>query len=358
MGNYLIDEKLDTIKVENNDFSFIYTVIQLLYNLKNNIKKTKVNFDNSKTPLFSLFKKIFEENDKKKIDLEKQSKYIYKIITEKYNLKIGDSPGKIIIQILEILNLEENNGYVNDSGEKYIMANFSSPMQLFNLNMSFNAFEKYYKKKNNGIISQLFHGYYLTTNFFPNSMSNMYIFNYYSVYELNVAYIHNQLRKEKISLFECINELKKPKKDVFNGIFQCLVSHNIYTLPRFLIFFMKREDNNNNNNFYGDITLETECDFSSVLFQNNNNNNKYKLIHIIKQKRYMVKQQEKKKENYNDWYEADEQNNSMSNHKYLFITRDNNDKYNSYDDSNYNQKYSLEENELDYYNHIFVYERQ
>ena len=357
MGNFnLNDEGLEKIKVEKDDFSFIYTVIQLLYNLKNNIKKTKVNLDDSKTPLFSLFKKIFEE-DEKKIDLEKQSKYIYKILTEKYNIKIGDSPGKIIIQILEILNLEENNGQVNDSGEKYIMAIFNNQLPLFNLNFSFNAFEKYYKKKNNGIISQLFHGYYLTTNFFPNSMSNMYIFNYYSVYELNVTYVYNQLRKEKekISLFECINELKKQKKDIFSGFFQCLVSHNIYTLPRFLIFFIKREDNN--NNFYGDIALEKECDFSSVLFQNNNNNNKYKLIHIIKQKRYMVKQQEKKQNN-NDWYDADEQNNSMNNHKYLFITRDNNDKYYSYDDNNYNQKYSLDQNEQGYYNHIFVYQKQ
>ena len=353
MGNYILnDEGLDTIKVENDDFSFIYTVIQLLYNLKNEIK-TKVNLDDIKTPLFLIFKKIFEEKEKKKIDLEKQSKYIYKILKEKYKLEIGDSPGKIIIQILEILNLEENNGLLNDSGEKYIMAN--NLMALFNLNMSFNAFEKNYKKNNNGIISKLFHGYYLTTKFIPNFMSSIYIFNYYSVYELNVTYIYNQLGKDKISLFECIKELKKQKKDTFSGFFQCLVSHNIYTLPRFLIFFMKREENNNNN-FYGDIILEKECDFSSVLFQNNNNNNKYKLIHIIKQKRYMVKQQEKK-ENYNDWYEADEQN-SKNNHKYLLITRDSEDKYYSYNDDIYKQKYSLDENDQDYYNHIFVYQKQ
>lgn len=353
MGNFILnDEGLEKIKVENNDFSFIYTVIQLLYNIKNNIK-TKVNLDDSKTPLFSLFKKIFEENDKK-IDLEKQSKYIYKILTEKYKLEIGDSPGKIIIQILEILNLEENNGQINDSGEKIILANSNNPMALFNLNISFNAFENYYKKNNNGIISQLFHGYCLTTKFFPNLMQNMYIFNYYSVYELNVTYIHNQVGKDKISLFECIKELKKPKKDMLYGMFQCFVSHSIYTLPRFLIFFIKREDN---NKFYGDIALEKECDFSSVLFQNNNNNNKYKLIHIIKQKRYMVKQQETKQD-YNDWYEADEQNNSMNKHKYLFIARYSEDKYYSYDDNNYNQKCSLDENEQQYYNHIFVYEKQ
>ena len=72
------------ITVERDDFSFIYTVIQLLYNLRHHIR-INAYLDDSNAPLFSLLNKIFEENDDKKIWLENNYKLIYKIITENYN---------------------------------------------------------------------------------------------------------------------------------------------------------------------------------------------------------------------------------------------------------------------------------
>ena len=297
------------ITVERDDFSFIYTVIQLLYNLRHHIR-INAYLDDSNAPLFSLLNKIFEENDDKKICLEKNYKLIYKIITENYKLKIGDSPGKILIQILEILNFEENGHKLNDVWEKSIVTNQNLFMNSFYLNKSYNDFDNHYKKYNRGIISKLFHGYFLTKRLLPNFNNNiMHIFNYYSVYELNISYIYRSLNsngksKTQISLFDCINVSKERKIENFYN-YPCYVCHFIYTLPHFLIFFITREEND--NNFYGDIVFENKCDFSSMIYQNNNNNNKYKLVYIIKQKRYMVKSEEKQNYNSNgDWYEDDE----------------------------------------------------
>jgi hypothetical protein len=270
-------EETSHIKVQSDDFSFIYTVIQLLYNL-NHHTAINANLDYSNAPLFSLLNKIFKEDDKN-VCLEKNTKLIYKIITEHYKLKIGDSPGKILIQILEILNYEENGHKVNDVWEKSILNNQNLFWNSFNLKQSYNDFDNHYKKYNRGIISKLFHGYYLTKRSFPNFNNNiMHFFNYYSVYELNISYVYRSLNsngksKAKISLFDCIKFLKERK--IENFYCPCFVCHLIYTLPHFLIFFITKEENN--NNFYGDIVFEKECDFSSMIYQNNNNNNnKYK----------------------------------------------------------------------------------
>ena len=56
-------EETSHINVESDDFSFIYTVIQLLYKLKNHII-TNANLNDSNAPLFSLLNKIFKEDDK------------------------------------------------------------------------------------------------------------------------------------------------------------------------------------------------------------------------------------------------------------------------------------------------------
>ena len=348
MGN----EQYDDVHFENDDSSFIYTAIQILYKIKD-FKNIIIN-DNpnnySENQLWTSLKDIFQK-DENNLDLENNSKRIYKIITEKYNLKIGDSPGKILIQIFEILNCEENGNNINEIWEKSIMKNNNLLMNALDKNKAYNDFYMNYEKNNKGKLAKLFHGFLLTKRAIMNSML-MHFFNYYCVYEINITSIakeKNLAQNVNISLFDCINNLKTTKMDFFNNM-NCFVEHHMYKLPKYLFFFINRDDNSIANDLnYGD-----DPDFSSLVYNNGNNNGKnckYKLIFIIKQKRYIVKKREKEKEN--DWFEEGNFDNNMN--KFITIQRELNGKYISLDKNNYPEKYKG--NDEDYYINVLVYEK-
>ena len=98
---------LKIITAPNNDFSFIFTVLQALNNL-NNFKKFILNYNSEqKKNILSLhLQKIFK-NDVNKC-LINNSKLIHDIIIKRFYY-IEDNPGKLIFQILELLRQEHEN---------------------------------------------------------------------------------------------------------------------------------------------------------------------------------------------------------------------------------------------------------
>ena len=345
MGN----NQYNDVNFENDDSSFIYTAIQILYNLtefKNIIINDNYNY--SEDQLWSSLNDIFQK-DAHNLDLENNSKKIFTIITKKYNLEIGDSPGKILIQIFEILNYEENGNKINDIWEKSIMKDSNLFMKTLFINQAYADFLTNYQDKNKGKLAKLLHGFLLTKRGMMNSV--MHFFSYYCVYEINITSIakEKKLPQDKnISLFECIYYLQKTKMDFFNNM-NCMVEHYMYDkLPKYLFFFINRDDKSMAN----DLSCDKEVDFSSLVYNGGNNNNKnykYKLIFVIKQKRYIVKNKEKRK----DWYEDDNVNDNMN--KFITIQRQANDKYICFDKNNYSQKCIINDN--DYYINVLVYEK-
>ena len=100
-------KKLKYIKVVNNDFSFIFTILQALNNLssfKNFIVNYKLKEDEK---LLSLYLQNIFKNDVNN-KLIYNSKLIQYIIIKRFYY-IEDNPGKLIFQILELLRQEHEN---------------------------------------------------------------------------------------------------------------------------------------------------------------------------------------------------------------------------------------------------------
>lgn len=350
------EEDLDKIIVENDDFSFIYTAIQLLYHLDK--FKNKFKAEESQEKILSYYINKILEKSETSIELTKYSKIIYKIITENYKLEIGKSPGEILIQILQILNLEENGLKPNDDWEKKVLQNNNLLQRTFIINYSFQDFIQDFNNNNKGIISELFTGFLLTKRKMSNNMPyEMFFFSNFLVFEINISRISNSLQKkgnEQLSLFECIYEMGKAKIDFSHqGL---LVEHHMYTLPEYLIFFIKREEN---INYFGDLSLIEEYDFSPVLYpkinQSNNNEtqknkNFYELTGFIKQKRYMAKKGPKSSNQ--GWFSGNDDN--EGNNKYSFIYQIPNKGYFRYNDGNYKEKYKMKSDDNESYYNVLL----
>ena len=355
---------------QNDDDSFIYTTIQILYNLKDfkNYIATLEFPENSPKKLEILLKRIFNK-DEDKINLEKYSKKIYKLITKTYNLEVIDSPGKILTQIIEILNFEENNNKVN-IWEETVSQNNQLFMNTLNQNQALNDFLNIYKKEFNNKINEFFHGTLLKRRKLQNMNNIMYFFSYYSVYELNLSYLYTSLtskgkntkntrtNKDEISLFDCISDMKTPKNDIFNNQ-PSLVEYHMFNSPHYLIFLLNREYENYNK-YFGDLIFPKEDDFSQMLVMKDKNNH-YKLVSIIREKKYMVKVQKKSEntdENY-EWYEEDDNKNKNDKitNKYMAIYRGEDDKFYNYNKENKKNQINLNEKDDDYYDYILVYEK-
>lgn len=367
-------EGIDQGKFVNKDNSFIYTAIQILYNLKdfkNYIVEQEFTEDSNKK-LAILLKRIFIK-DEKKINLEKYSKKIHKIINQIYGLEIGDTPGKILIQIIELLNYEENGNKIN-IWEETILQNQQLFMNTMNQYQALNDFSNIYQKENNTKINEFFHGILLKRIKIQN-LQIMYFFSNYCIFELNLAYIYQGLaskgkntknpetKKEEISLFDCISYMKIAKTDIFNNE-PCLIENHMFTASRYLIFLLKREYENINNKYYGDITYPKKCtDFSKFIIQNKNKQINFKLVSIIKEIKFIAKRKKNKKNNDDDnfeWYEEDDDNNNNNDeiiNKYRTIFKEEDDKFYCYNNKNKKEKINLDEKDEDYMEHILVYEK-
>ena len=370
------NEGNNQISFQNKDISYIYTTIQILYNLKDfkkYIVEQEVPEDSDKK-LAVLLRRIFLKEEKN-INLEKYSKKIYKLINNKYDLELGDTPGKILIQIIELLNFEENGNKIN-IWEETVIQNQNLFMNTMNQLQALNDFKNIYQKENNTKINEFFHGILLKRIKIQN-FQIMHIFSNYCVYELNIPYIYQNLaskgkniknpetKKEEISLFDCISYMKIAKKDVFNNE-PCIIENHMYTTARYLFFLLKRESENNNNTFYGDITYpEKYTDFSNLIIDKNKNNN-FKLVSIIKEIKFMAKNKKKKQNDDDDdkyeWYEEDDDNNNSNKNeeitnKYITIIKDENDNFYCYNKDNIKVKINLDKKDDESMEHILVYEK-
>ena len=355
-------EEEKNINFDNDDNSFIYTAILLLYYLWDfrkyiTEKEYSENSKNNNQELGKLLKKIFvKDNDK--INLEKYAKKIYLLITKKYQLEINVSAGKILILLLEILNYEENGGKIN-IWENSILQNSQLFQNIFNKDNAFNDFVKWNKENHDTKMSDFFRGILLKRKKVLN-INYIYIFSSYFVYELDLPYISSSLSmkgnqiKNIISLKECVLDMKTAKNDIFNGQ-PCYTEHFMYDAPPLLIFFLNR--GNDNYTFNGYITFKQKDDFS--IFFNKKEKEQvinYKLISLIKEKKFNVKKK-KKEDKTKDEQIVENNNYGKTQDKFLFIYREDK-KYYYYDDVNKKSiKIEIEENDKDYYNHVLVYKK-
>ena len=165
-------KELKYIKVVNNDFSFIFTILQALNNLSS-FKNFIVNYKlkNNEKLLILYLQNIFK-NDVNN-DLIYNSKLIQYIIIKRFYY-IEDNPGKLIFQILELLRQEhENKKPPIDANNQGINNN---EIIAFN-----NFISKYSKENFNNQIAQFFHFFLQKRIMFNNNIIN-YSYNFKCIF--------------------------------------------------------------------------------------------------------------------------------------------------------------------------------
>ena len=362
------EEEEKKIVFENYDSSFIYSAILVLYNIEK-FKKFLIEKElpeDSKKKLSILLKKIFLKEEKK-INLEKYSKRIYKILTEFYKLDVGKTPGKIIIQILEILNYEESK--IVNSWDDLLIQNPQLFMNTCNQYSSFQDYKNNYKNKNVNGITKLFFGDLLMRR--KLNMNILYFYDSFCALEINLKYCYDtfpfkgrnvknpRTQKDEIHLLDCILDLKTANMGFYNGI-PCLVEYHIFTPAPYLIIVFNRE--NENGTYYGNINFPDKINFFDLIINKENNKTYlYELVSIIKEKKYIVKKRNKneKSEDINDWVVDDGSNNNNKNDgvsdKYLAIFQKEDKKYYYLDQEKKMRILKLGDLVDDYYIHILVY---
>lgn len=360
-------EEEKNITFDNNDNSFIYTAFLILYNLgpfKKHITEEEFK-ENTSRQMCKLLKRIFLKDDVNKINFGKYSKKIFNLITKKYKLDIGDSPGKILIQILEILNLEINHGKII-IWEDFIMQNPQLFANTFNQQQALNDFLNGNKEYHNSKISELFHGILLIRRQLSNNPNIMHFFSNYCVIELDLPFIYQsyitlgknmkniKTQKDEISLIDCLIYMKITKNDIFNGQ-QGFVEHHIYKGPPFLIFLLKRT--NDMNTYKGDFIFNKEENLSQlIMMKENNKNNIYKFISAIKEKKIVVK---KRKTDENKWFQEEDNNhkNEKTDDKYLAMFGGENNNFYYYNNKNEKKIFDVDGNDEDFYYHVLIFEK-
>ena len=358
------DEK--NIPFENDDSSFIYTAFLILYKLKNfrkYILEQEIR-ENTTRQMLKLLQRIFSKDHADQINVGKYSKKILNIIKNRYKLEIGNSPGKILIQILELLHYEENHGSMI-IWEESIMQNQQLLINTFNQSQALNDFLKGNKEYQKTKIAEFFHGILLTRRQLFNNPNIMHFFSYYCVIELDLPFIYQSYlalgknmknqntQKEEISLIDCLLFMKVSKNDNFNGQ-PGLVEYHIYKAPPFLIFLLKRE--NGNNAYKGDFTFKKEENLSQlIMLKENNYKNIYKLISVIKEKKFVVK---KRKIEENKWFQENDNNkNDKTDDKYLDFFLDENNNFYYYNKNKEKKRVNIDEKDEDFYVHILVFQK-
>ena len=360
-------EEEKNVTFENNDSSFIYTAFLVLYHLlefKNYVRGIKFN-ENTSRKMYKLLNRIFMKDDVDKINFGKYSKKISILIRKTYGLDIGDSAGKILIQILEILNWEENHGKVN-IWENSILQNQKLFENIFNIEQAYQDFINGNKEYQKTTIVELFHGILLTKRQLFINPNIMFFFSYFCVIELDLPFIHQsytsfgknmkniKTQKDEISLLDCLLFMKYTKNDIFNEQ-QGFVEHHIYKGPLFLIFLLKRE--NDSNTYKGDFTFNEKENLSELIIMKENiKNNNYTLISVIKEKKIVVK---KRKIDEDKWIqeEDDKYTNDKTDDKYLFIFRGENNNFYYYNKKIEKNIFNLADKDEDFYYHILVFKK-
>ena len=329
-------KELKYIKVVNNDFSFIFTILQALNNLssfKNFIVNYKLKEDEK---LLSLYlQKIFKNDVNNKLIYN--SKLIQYIIIKRFYY-IEDNPGKLIFQILELLRQEHKN--------KKLPIDIKNNQNINNNEIiAFNNFISEYSKENfNNQIAELFHFFIQKRIMFNNNIIN-YSYNFKCIFEFNLLDIFNsgkcslnmQTQLPMINLFECISATLSPKFTNFNNM-QCMEQEFLYSTSSYLIFIMNRRGEN--NNYYCGHFLYNDTINLSQFIVRDDNKNEYILTSIIKERMNLIQNN------------SDNGENTIYN--YITINRDENGQFYYYE-GNLKKNGMFENNE--YFEHVLIYKQ-
>ena len=328
-------KKLKYIKVVNNDFSFIFTILQALNNL-NNFKRFILNYNSEQNKnKLSLYLQYIFLNDVNN-DLIYNSKLIHDIIIKRFYY-IEDNPGKLIFQILELLRQEhENKKPPIDANNQGINNNEI---------IAFNNFISEYSKENfNNQIAELFHFFLQKRIMFNNNIIN-YSYNFNCIFEFNLLDIFNagkcrfnmQTQLPMINLFECISATLSPKYTNFNNM-QCIEQEFLYSTSSYLIFIMNRRGEN--NNYYCGHFIYSDTINLSQFIVKDDNKNEYILTSIIKERMNLIQNNSDNEEN--------------TNYNYITINRDENGQYYYYE-GNLKKNGMFVNNE--YFEHVLIYKQ-
>jgi len=343
-NSYKITKRdLNEIIVENDDFSFVYSVYSSLFIL-NKFKNFILNYK-SKNNIYigKTLKEIFKQNpDKEKNNrINNSKKIIYRIKKKKNNF--GKTAGSIIIQILDLLNEEQIEGKYQRHSDNFANINNLIALQ--------NYVESHQKLYLNNDFSNLFHG--LLKRKIIVNQNIFYSYECFSYIELNLVDIYNKLLTEgrvisnsfnppKINLIDAIREEFSSRKSIFNFC-QSVEEKSIHSTAPYLIFILNSQKSSNNQiyNFfnYGIFVYDQEINIS-CLVENPENKNKYKISSIIK---------EKSINNINS-----NSNNNDCNCKYIYNNVDKCGQFYYYEN---NSKIPGIFNKPGYYDHVLIYKQ-
>ena len=342
-NSYKINKgELNNIKVENDDFSFVYSVYSSLFNL-NNFKNFILNYK-SKSDIYigKTLKEIFKQNPEiEKINRINNSKKIIYRIKQKKKI-FGKTAGSIIIQILDLLNEEQIEGKNRKHSDSFANTNYLI------------AFKEYFESHKllyfNNKFSELFHGL-LKRKITVNNQNIFYSYDCFSYIELNLVDIYNKLSSEGrvfynsfnapvLNLIDAINEEFSSRNSIFNCL-QSFEQKSIYSTAPYLIFILNSQKYYQNQiyNFFnvGFFVYGQEIDIA-CLAECTENTNKYKISSIIKEKSII----------YNNAYNND------YNCKYI---NNNVDEYGQFYYYENNNKISGIFNKPGYYDHVLIYKQ-
>lgn len=304
MGIYCYQEiisnrELNKIKVPDDDFSFIYTAFQALYNL-NTFKSFILKYESkSDIEIGKSLKEIFKRNINNQ--LIKNSKIIFYRIKEK-NQNVANSPGKVIFQILDLLKQAHHPKNTNNTNI------WNTNMNGINNNIEnqnfFDYLEQYQKNSYcNNKIGEFFHIFF-QKRIIQNNKINKYLYEYNIGFDLNLVDISkilissrrmginlqlNNFENINLDLLECISETLYSKFIFLNNL-QFIEQKFLYTTPPYLIFILNRR--RDGEYFNGKFTYSNEINLSNIVVRKDGGNI-YKLSSIIKEKQNLNENEEK-----------------------------------------------------------------
>lgn len=346
-------QELKNIIAPNDDFSFIYTVLQALFHL--NTFKDFILKDKSKKEqeikLGESLKGVFNECMNK--DLIKSSKLIYYRIKKINNGNIQELPSKILIQILDILNKEQSRKENENINNENLISNLQNVLNSNTYNDEQKSFYEYLKllasNNNNNKIGELFYIFFqkIINNF---QMINNIIYEHEFFFELNLYEIFRKKSNNntliiknnipQLSLINCIKENSLPKNAIYNSN-QCIEQKFLYSTSAYLIFILNRKGSPNNY-YFGNFIYSNRIDLSSVILRKDNAKI-YKLSSIIKEKKIVA--------DIND----NKENEDNYNFNYITINMDNNGEFYYYEN---NKKISKMFTHNKYFEHILIFKQE
>jgi len=279
-------KELIEIKVENNDFSFVYSVYNSLFIL-NKFKNFILEYHSNSIYMGNTLNEIFKQNDEEKMNnlIMNSKKIIYRIKKEKFNF--GTTAGSIIMEILDLLKKEQLLRKYESNSDDFANPDYKIALQKY--------VESHRLIYSDNKFSELFHG--LLKRQILYNQNIVYTFEYFSYIELNLVDIFNKLSNEgrvfynafnvpEINLIDAIREEFSPRSSTYNNS-ASIEQKSIYCTAPYLIFILnsKKTVGEQVYNYFnvGKIVYGQEIDIS-YLAEYPENKNRYRISSIIKEK--------------------------------------------------------------------------